>query len=328
MAAVSYNYRNGGVTAAEAEQEERIMAGFGIQAMNPLGANQASVNQSDMALLNNMISSPNMGFSAPAGASDGFSGSPDLAEEAGGANPMQQLISYLEAEIQSLQAEMSSGQGDQNTANQLANDQQMLNQLTGGNGGNGGGGSDTPSGILGAPDLGGGGGGGMAPTSGGGSGGGSGSGGNSPGVASSNAPPIQATGQAAQAAQIAQSQLGKASISVNIPQYSHAGGTGNDCADFASACVADAGTFKKQAGDANVGQFQNDLQSQGWRATSTPQPADVALANGSQHAEVVVGPNGQCIGSNGGETNQSVSRDTPSSWGSVVYYAPPGGKTG
>jgi hypothetical protein len=185
------------------------------------------------------------------------------------------------------------------------------------------------SSLGGSPCGGGGlGGGGFSPLSGlpgafpGSSGGGSYSPSSSPSSSSSSGSTTP-TGNPSQAVQIAQSHLGQGSGSFTFANYTHAGGTGNDCADFVSACVGDSGDFKKTAGDANVGQFQSDLQSQGWHQTTSPQPGDVAIVNGSQHAELVSGANGQCIGSNGGATNQSVSYDTPSSWGSVVYWAPP-----
>lgn len=130
------------------------------------------------------------------------------------------------------------------------------------------------------------------------------------------------------AVNIASSQLGKAAINVNMPHYSHAGGVTNNCADFVSACCANAGTFRKSPGDASVMQFRNNLLQQGWRPVPKDQarPGDVAIiVNGnSQHTELVATHGAtKCIGSNGSSV-QSISYDTPSNWASnVMYLAPP-----
>jgi hypothetical protein len=251
-----------------------------------------------------------------------------------------QTVPGLGGEGSTLSPESQQGpQSQQQEIQQLIQMIQMLmeeiQQQQGGQGAQGGGapGSGTDPGAFtngggSGDDGGGGGGGGSSPIGGGGGGSspvGGGGGGSSEGGSGGpvGATPSTATGSPSQAVDIANQYLGKGSGSFTFANYTHAGGTGNDCADFVSACVADAGTFKKTGGDANVGTFQTDLQSQGWTATSSPQPGDVAIVNGSQHAELVSGPNGQCIGSNGGETNQTVSHDTPSSWGSVKYWQPP-----
>ncbi|MHB2018096.1 MAG: amidase domain-containing protein [Candidatus Xenobia bacterium] len=274
-------------------------------------------------------------LSAPNDAIASLSGMEDmlalesLAAGSGGndtTTEVQSLIQQIQQLQQELVSEMQSGQDPTATEGELNQDMQQLQQLLGGAGG----GYSAPS----APIAGGGGsaGGGSGSGGGGSVGGSSGSGGGGSLTGGSSGggsggpvgqTPSTATGNPSQAVQIANQYLGQGSGSFTFANYTHAGGTGNDCADFVSACVADAGTFKKQAGDANVSTFQNDLRSQGWTATSAPQPGDVAIVNGSQHAELVSGPNGQCIGSNGGAVNQTVSHDTPSQWGSVVYWQPP-----
>jgi Putative amidase domain len=130
----------------------------------------------------------------------------------------------------------------------------------------------------------------------------------------------------------ATSQLGKAAINVNLPNYRHAGGVTNDCADFVSACCANAGTFRKTPADASVVSFRNNLIAQGWRPVPKDQakPGDVAIISGSagpQHTELVATQGAtKCIGSNG-SSFQSISYDTPQSWASgVMYLAPPPNK--
>ncbi|MHB2016507.1 MAG: hypothetical protein ACYCW6_06115 [Candidatus Xenobia bacterium] len=159
-------------------------------------------------------------------------------------------------------------------------------------------------------------------------GGGGGYGGPGGGSAGGGAPyPILPTGNASQAAQIAESQLGKGAINVNLPGYTHAGGVTNDCADFVSSCVADAGLFHKTAGDANVRQFQSDLAHQGWHPVNRAQaqPGDVAiiLGGGVQHTELVTAPGArQAVGANG-TSYERVSTDNLNWASGVTYWAPP-----
>ena len=132
------------------------------------------------------------------------------------------------------------------------------------------------------------------------------------------------SGSGNNAAEIAKKYLGqKTGLINNMANFSHAGGMDNNCADFVSACLADAGVYKKKPGDASVATLKQHLVQDGWRKVSKGQtkPGDVAIFNGSQHVELVA-TNGatQHIGSNNGGTNvQKVSMDS-GNWGSVEYY--------
>ncbi len=253
---------------------------------------------------------------------------------------IQQLMDQLQQDLAN--NDQASAQSDAQQLNQLINqmqgsgnplasalsaEQPNLSGMGGGGGGSAapaGGGGGTAVGSAGG-DGGSVGGGSGAGSSGGGSGAGA-TGGQSSGPVDQT--PISATGTGAQAVSLAASQLGKAAINVNLPNYSHAGGVTNDCADFVSACVADAGLFKKTSADAGVTNFRNDLVAQGWKPVSQAQaqPGDVAiiLGGGVQHTELVANKGATVdIGSNGTST-ESVSKHNVSSWAKgVTYYAPP-----
>ncbi|MFN8607096.1 MAG: amidase domain-containing protein [Vulcanimicrobiota bacterium] len=184
---------------------------------------------------------------------------------------------------------------------------------------NGGASADSGSGSSSGGDSGGtsaisGGGGGSS------SGGGSSGGGSSANVASSGA-----TGGGANASvEMAKKYLGNSAISLKgkLDNYSAAGGTGNDCADFVSAILANTQGFKKKSGDASVATFKQDLLAQGWRKVSKAESkaGDVVIFNGSQHTELVTKDGGaEAIGSNGGATNQQIKTDSLS-WGSQEFF--------
>jgi hypothetical protein len=131
-------------------------------------------------------------------------------------------------------------------------------------------------------------------------------------------------GGAAASVEMAQKYVGNSAISLKgkLANYTAAGGTGNDCADFVSAILANTQGFKKKPGDASVATFKQSLLSQGWKKVDKAQsrPGDVVIFNGSQHTELVTKAGGkEAIGSNGGATNQTIKTDSLS-WGSQEYF--------
>lgn len=157
------------------------------------------------------------------------------------------------------------------------------------------------------------------------SGGGSSAAGSSAAGSSSDVASSGATGGGAQASvEMAQKYVGNSAISLKgkLANYTAAGGTGNDCADFVSAILANTQGFKKKPGDASVATFKQDLLAQGWKKVDKAQsrPGDVVIFNGSQHTELVTKAGGkEAIGSNGGATNQTIKTDSLS-WGTQEYF--------
>jgi cell wall-associated NlpC family hydrolase len=131
-------------------------------------------------------------------------------------------------------------------------------------------------------------------------------------------------GGAAASVEMAKKYVGNSSISLKgkLDNYTAAGGTGNDCADFVSAILANTQGFKKKPGDASVATFKQDLLAQGWKQVDKAQSkaGDVVIFNGSQHTELVVKDGGaEAIGSNGGATDQSIKTDSLS-WGTQEFF--------
>jgi hypothetical protein len=154
----------------------------------------------------------------------------------------------------------------------------------------------------------------------GGSSGGSSGGSGSGGASGATTSPTAGGGSAVD---IAKAQIGKNAQDVQMGNYTHAGGATNDCADFVSGCLANAGTFKKTAGDASVKTFQQDLIKQGFQAVSKSQaqPGDVAiiLGGGVEHTELVATAGAtQAIGANG--TSQEKVSEQSLDWASGVTY--------
>ena len=133
-------------------------------------------------------------------------------------------------------------------------------------------------------------------------------------------------GSGEKAAEIARSYLGQKSGEINnMANFSHAGGMDNNCADFVSACLANAGLYKKKSGDASVRILKQHLKEDGWKTVSKAQakPGDVAIFNGTQHVELVTKAGGtELIGSNnkGGGNVQYVGTDS-GNWGQVEYLS-------
>ncbi len=128
------------------------------------------------------------------------------------------------------------------------------------------------------------------------------------------------------AAEIAKKYLGQKSGDLgNMANFTRGGQADNNCAEFVSACLANAGVYKKKPGDASVRVLKQHLIEDGWKKVSKEQtkPGDVAIFNGNQHVELVAEAGGkQLIGSNnkGGGNVQTVSMDS-GNWGSVEYYS-------
>lgn len=143
----------------------------------------------------------------------------------------------------------------------------------------------------------------------------------------------------AHAVRLASKQLNRPSADVNMPNYTHAGGVTNNCADFVSGVLANAGLFKKTyengwSPDAGVVNFRNDLENQGWKpvSKSQTQPGDVAIILGNldgqeiQHTELVAAKGAtNNIGSNGTSVETIGTDNLDWANGIVTYYAPPGG---
>lgn len=131
-------------------------------------------------------------------------------------------------------------------------------------------------------------------------------------------------GDTAKAVEIARQFMGQRTGSIgNLPGFTRQGQDNNNCAEFVSACLDAAGSYKKQPGDASVATLAQNLQKQGWRKVSKEQtkPGDVAVFNGSQHVELVSQPGGrELIGSNNKGSVQYVGTDQ-GNWGNIEYYS-------
>ena len=205
----------------------------------------------------------------------------------------------------------------------------QMGLMGGGAPGFGGGGATTP-GI--GDFLGGGGGGGAMPMSYGGGGGAamptSYGGGAAPtstgGFDAGGMSMTTGGGDTAKAVEIARQFMGQRTGSIgNLPGFTRQGQDNNNCAEFVSACLDAAGSYKKQPGDASVATLAQNLQKQGWRKVSKEQtkPGDVAVFNGSQHVELVSQPGGrELIGSNNKGSVQYVGTDQ-GNWGNIEYYS-------
>ena len=175
--------------------------------------------------------------------------------------------------------------------------------------------------------LGGGGGGGAsampANFGGGGSGASPMSGGGAPGV-NEMSTMTGGGGDSAKAVEIARQYMGQRTGGIQgLPGFTRNGQDNNNCAEFVSACLDKAGTYKKQPGDASVATLAQNLQKQGWKKVSKEQtkPGDVAVFNKSQHVELVSQPGGkELIGSNNKGSVQYVGTDA-GNWGSIEYYS-------
>jgi len=105
--------------------------------------------------------------------------------------------------------------------------------------------------------------------------------------------------------------LGQNSIDLKgkLPNFTAAGGVTNNCADFVSSCLENAGLLKGH--EVNVGHLEESLKKQGYVQVSREQsqPGDVWISDSAGHTELVAEAGGKTlIGSNGSES-QKVSED-------------------
>ncbi len=127
----------------------------------------------------------------------------------------------------------------------------------------------------------------------------------------------------------AQKYLGRDSYSLkgDMPYFQAAGGRNNNCADFVSSCLQNAGMLDKH--EINVKQMEKTLQQKGWVQVPREQarPGDVWMNNSRGHVELVEkNVNGKIslIGSNnGGDSIQEITRDNYSGNNGGVFYRHP-----
>lgn len=137
---------------------------------------------------------------------------------------------------------------------------------------------------------------------------------------------IKPDGSGQDAANLAKKYEGYASIACKgkLPTFRAAGGTGNNCADFVGACLEATGRLKGSH-SASVKVLEQQLKKQGYVQVPANQakPGDVWIRSDRGHTELVVensGGNITTIGSNGGATNQKISRRSrPGGSGGVIY---------
>ena len=127
------------------------------------------------------------------------------------------------------------------------------------------------------------------------------------------------------AVDIAKKYLGQKSGGINdLKGFERTGQANNNCAEFVSACLDNAGVYKKKPGDASVRILKQHLIEDGWKKVSKDQakPGDVAIFNGSQHVELVAEKGAkQMIGSNNKGSSTQVVRQGAADWGSKEYYS-------
>ena len=122
-----------------------------------------------------------------------------------------------------------------------------------------------------------------------------------------------------------------ASIKGKLPSFTAAGGRNNNCADFVSSCLENAGMLKGH--EINVKHMEQSLKKQGWVQVSREQaqPGDVCMNASRGHVELVeksAAQNGGKVGligsNNGGDSIQEITRDnyTGNQAGAVFYHKP------
>lgn len=143
------------------------------------------------------------------------------------------------------------------------------------------------------------------------------------------------TGQGLNSAvQWAQKYIGSDSQSIKgkLPNFDAAGGVTNNCADFVTACLENAGvlTGLSKLEQVNVKALKSALEKKGWRKItdkSQVKPGFVYMNSSLGHTELVTGAsNGKITltGSNG-SSRQKISEDKYSgNQGDAIFYAPPG----
>ena len=143
------------------------------------------------------------------------------------------------------------------------------------------------------------------------------------------------TGQGLDSAvQWANKYLGSDSQSVKgkLPNFDAAGGITNNCADFVTACLENAGvlTGLSKLEQVNVKALKSALEKKGWRKItdkSQVKPGFVYMNSSLGHTELVTKVSGGKItltGSNG-SARQTIKEDAYSgNQSDAIFYAPPG----
>jgi len=116
--------------------------------------------------------------------------------------------------------------------------------------------------------------------------------------------------------------LGRNSIDIKgeLPNFTAAGGVTNNCADFVSSCLENAGLLKGH--EINVVHLEESLKKQGYVQVSREQsqPGDVWISDSAGHTELVAEAGGKTlIGSNGSES-QKISEDKHSGMNGGRFY--------
>lgn len=117
--------------------------------------------------------------------------------------------------------------------------------------------------------------------------------------------------------------LGQNSIDIKgkLPKFTAAGGQTNNCADFVSSLLENAGTLKGHF--VNVKGLESALKQQGWRQIPAAQakPGDVWMNHSRGHVELVTQAGGtKTIGSNNDRPGHQVISERAKSPSSGIYY--------
>lgn len=117
--------------------------------------------------------------------------------------------------------------------------------------------------------------------------------------------------------------IGQNSIDIKgkLPKFTAAGGQTNNCADFVSSLLENAGTLKGHF--VNVKGMEQALKQQGWRQIPAAQakPGDVWMNHSRGHVELVTEAGGRkTIGSNNDRPGHQVISERAKDPGSGIYY--------
>ena len=110
-------------------------------------------------------------------------------------------------------------------------------------------------------------------------------------------------------------------IKGKLPKFTAAGGQTNNCADFVSSLLENAGTLKGH--HVNVKGMEQALKQQGWRQIPAAQakPGDVWMNHSRGHVELVTEAGGRkTIGSNNDRPGHQVISERAKDPGSGIYY--------
>ena len=156
----------------------------------------------------------------------------------------------------------------------------------------------------------------------GGAGGSSGTGGTA-GTGGTDASGASAGASGSNAVDLGRRFLGQNSIDIKgkLPKFTAAGGQTNNCADFVSSLLENAGTLKGHF--VNVKGLENALKQQGWRQIPAAQakPGDVWMNHSRGHVELVTQAGGtKTIGSNNDRPGHQVISERAKSPSSGIYY--------